>query len=131
MINYAVWALQAYRLGVGSGAPINTPLAFDATVNFFSLRALFAETLGVPRVSIDSNFFELGGHSLLATRLISRIRMHIPDDSELLADLLKEADIDPKSLEAEKESTPHPQFQERLLRRDTFQLQFQNIRLRR
>ena len=36
----------------------------------------------------------------------------IPDDSELLADLLKEADIDPQSLEAEKESTPHPQFQE-------------------
>ena len=126
VIHYAVWALQAYRLGVGSGAPINTPLAFDATVS-----ALFAETLGVPRVSIDSNFFELGGHSLLATRLTSRIRMHIPDDSELLADLLKEADIDPKSLEAEKESTPHPQFQERRLRRDTFQLQFQNIRLRR
>jgi hypothetical protein len=41
----------------------------------------------------------------------------IPDDRELLADLLREADIDPKSLEAEKEATPHPQFQERLLRK--------------
>ncbi|MCV5526246.1 phosphopantetheine-binding protein, partial [Escherichia coli] len=35
---------------------------------------LFAEVLGVSRISIDDNFFEMGGHSLLASRLMAIIR---------------------------------------------------------
>ncbi|HEY2498363.1 MAG TPA: amino acid adenylation domain-containing protein, partial [Candidatus Angelobacter sp.] len=41
------------------------------------LSAVFAEALGVERVSIDGNFFALGGHSLMATRVISRIRRNL------------------------------------------------------
>ncbi|HEX6292026.1 MAG TPA: amino acid adenylation domain-containing protein [Herpetosiphonaceae bacterium] len=38
------------------------------------LAGLWAEVLGVERVSAHDNFFELGGHSLLATQIASRVR---------------------------------------------------------
>jgi amino acid adenylation domain-containing protein len=38
------------------------------------IAAMWAQLLGVQRLSIDDNFFDLGGHSLLATQVISRLR---------------------------------------------------------
>ena len=37
------------------------------------LCTLFAQVLGIPRVSLDDNFFELGGDSVMLIRLVTRI----------------------------------------------------------
>jgi amino acid adenylation domain-containing protein len=42
-----------------------------------ALAAIWAEVLGLPRVSRHDNFFELGGHSLLATQIAARVRAEI------------------------------------------------------
>jgi non-ribosomal peptide synthetase component F len=45
VVNYTAWALEAYRLSAGSGAPINTPLAFDATVTSLFLPLLSGKSI--------------------------------------------------------------------------------------
>jgi amino acid adenylation domain-containing protein/non-ribosomal peptide synthase protein (TIGR01720 family) len=40
LANYAAWAMAEYRTGEGSGAPVNTPIAFDATVTSLILPLL-------------------------------------------------------------------------------------------
>ncbi|MFI0263729.1 amino acid adenylation domain-containing protein, partial [Streptomyces sp. NPDC017056] len=42
-----------------------------------ALCALFAEVLGLERVSVDDNFFDVGGNSTLAMRLAGRIRTEL------------------------------------------------------
>jgi amino acid adenylation domain-containing protein len=41
------------------------------------LAAIWAEALGLPRVSVHDNFFDLGGHSLLSLRVLARIEERI------------------------------------------------------
>jgi amino acid adenylation domain-containing protein len=45
IVNYTSWALEAYRLSTGSGAPINTPLTFDATVTSLFLPLLSGKAI--------------------------------------------------------------------------------------
>jgi amino acid adenylation domain-containing protein len=47
------------------------------------LCGLFADILGVPRVSIDDDFFAMGGHSLSATRLLTRVRTTLGADLDI------------------------------------------------
>jgi len=55
---------------------IRAEAAFIAPRNSIeeTVAQIWAEVLGLQRVSVDDNFFELGGHSLRATQVISRVR---------------------------------------------------------
>ncbi|TSD82212.1 amino acid adenylation domain-containing protein, partial [Mycobacterium sp. KBS0706] len=64
--NYAAWALEAYPLERGTGAPVNTPLAFDATVTSLMLPLLAGRALTLlPEVEQLEHLAAGTGFSLL------------------------------------------------------------------
>ncbi|HEY0696727.1 MAG TPA: condensation domain-containing protein, partial [Micromonospora sp.] len=63
-------ALPVPRIVAGTGRP-------PRDQREEALCGLFAEVLGLDRVSIDDSFLDLGGHSLLAAKLIGRIRAEL------------------------------------------------------
>jgi amino acid adenylation domain-containing protein len=48
--------------------------AAPATPTEEAFAKIWADVLGLDKVSVQDNFFDLGGHSLLATRVVARIR---------------------------------------------------------
>ena len=72
------------------------------------LCSLFAETLGLPSIDIDSNFLELGGDSLLFVRLASKVRATFNIDMALgsLFDVFTVAGAAELVLNAQTAQTP-------------------------
>jgi acyl-coenzyme A synthetase/AMP-(fatty) acid ligase/acyl carrier protein len=48
-----------------------------------TVAAIWAQVLGVPRVSVEDDFFVLGGHSLLATQVVAQVRSDFAVDLPL------------------------------------------------
>ncbi|MEU4554383.1 non-ribosomal peptide synthetase [Micromonospora violae] len=67
-------ALPDMPRSAGSSAGAGAQPGSSASAMVDRLCQVFAEALGVPRLSPDDNFFELGGHSLIAVRLVRRLR---------------------------------------------------------
>jgi len=64
---------------LGAGRPHTPP----RTPTEATLAQIWADVLGLPRVSIDDNFFEVGGHSLAALQLMAQIRKQMQVNLEL------------------------------------------------
>ncbi|MEW5983048.1 MAG: non-ribosomal peptide synthase/polyketide synthase [Acidobacteriota bacterium] len=67
----------------GAAAPPPAEYVAPRTLVEDLLATIWADVLGLERVSVQANFFELGGHSLLATQVISRVREALQIDLPL------------------------------------------------
>ncbi|HXK19860.1 MAG TPA: phosphopantetheine-binding protein, partial [Polyangiaceae bacterium] len=66
-------AIEAGRLPPPFGDSGAHDYVAPRNANELLLAELYAEALGVPRVSVYDNFFDLGGHSLACFRVLERI----------------------------------------------------------
>jgi thioesterase domain-containing protein len=69
--------------GAAGGSVSGRPFIVPRTPAEAVLAAIWADLLGLPRVSVRDDFFSLGGHSLLAVRLMARIRRQLGRDLPL------------------------------------------------
>ncbi|MBW4685858.1 MAG: amino acid adenylation domain-containing protein [Komarekiella atlantica HA4396-MV6] len=96
------------------------------------LAGIWAEVLGIEKVSINNSFFELGGHSLIATRVISRIRQVFKVELALRY-LFEKSTIAGLAKEIEKaikvDSKDEPRNIERISRSQELPLSFAQQRL--
>jgi iturin family lipopeptide synthetase A len=67
-----VLSLQQHHVG-NVAASCDTPYAAPRDETEIRLERIWAEALGLDRVSVHDDFFALRGHSLLATRVIARV----------------------------------------------------------
>ncbi len=58
----------------GAAAAVMAPFVEARTTSERTVATLWAEALGVQRISIHDDFFALGGHSLLASQVLARLR---------------------------------------------------------
>ncbi len=75
LFNYVAWAVQEYQPGLGSGAPLLTPLAFDATVTSLMLPLLSGKlVLLLPE---DRQFEILASRHAVACSLLKLTPAHV------------------------------------------------------
>jgi amino acid adenylation domain-containing protein len=84
LTNYLAWALDAYRVGTGCGAPVSSSIAFDATVTSF-----FAPLLAGGTVLLlpDEGMIEALAAALRSNRRFSLVKI-TPAHLEMLSHLL-------------------------------------------
>jgi non-ribosomal peptide synthetase component F len=86
VVNYAAWAQQAYQLGLGSGAPLNTSLAFDATFTSLFLPLLSGKSV---TLLLEPRQFELLAQQAPCSAEFSLLKLtpaHIDVLNQLLPD---------------------------------------------
>ena len=89
MMNYLTWAMDSYEVGRGSGAPINTSIAFDATITSLWLPLIAGRTI---QFVSQQNEIEALANTLQEQRQFSLVKL-TPAHLEALRHLLPETTL--------------------------------------